>query len=336
MENTPGVQQLFFQHIKSSLPQHLSLVDEIAELLNISNDSAYRRIRGEKPVAFDELRILCLHFKISLDQLFHLQSDSFIFSGKLSDNTSNFFDEWMKDVLQKYSYICSFEKKHLYFISKDLPFQSFFQVPELARFKFFLWMRTFLRYEDLRNKKFSIADQYETYEATGKKIIQAYNKIPTTEIWNYECINSTIRQIEFYKEANFFQSKNDVFVLYTKLEELITFIEMQAEAGKKWTNGETPNLSSADYNLYIDELSLGSNTVLAEINNSKLCFLNHSIMNIIGTSDERFNNYIYERTLNIIQKSTQISKVGEKARSRFFNSLREKVDRRKSALKSAV
>jgi hypothetical protein len=333
MENTNDTQHLFFRHIKTSLPAHLSLVDEIAGLLNISNDSAYRRIRGEKPISFEEIRILSLHYKISLDKLFHLQNDSFIFSGKLSDNSTKFFEEWLKDILQKYSYINSFDKKHLYFISKDLPFQSYFQVPELARFKFFLWMRTFLRYEDLKNKKFSLTERYDEYEATGKKIIHVYNKIPTTEIWNHECINSTIRQIEFYREANVFESKSDVLILYNKLEELIASFEMQAEAGKKFAMGETPTSASADYNLFVDELSLGSNTVLAEINNSKACFLNHSILNIIGTGDERFNNYVHDSMINTLRKSTQISNVGEKARSRFFSSLRQKIERRKTALK---
>ena len=46
-------QQLFFNHIKSKLPLHISFVDEVAELLNISNNSAYRRIRGERPIGFD-------------------------------------------------------------------------------------------------------------------------------------------------------------------------------------------------------------------------------------------------------------------------------------------
>ena len=64
MENPPSVQQIFFQHVKDHLPAHLSLVDEIAELLNISIDSAYRRIRGEKAISFEELRTLCSHFRI--------------------------------------------------------------------------------------------------------------------------------------------------------------------------------------------------------------------------------------------------------------------------------
>ena len=87
-----GSQQIFFQHIKTVLPAHLSLADEVAEVLNISNDSAYRRIRGEKPIALEEIKKLCIYFKISLDQFMHLNSDSFLFTGKLTDRTNFSFE----------------------------------------------------------------------------------------------------------------------------------------------------------------------------------------------------------------------------------------------------
>ena len=118
--DTSSTQQLFFQHLKGKLPQHISIVDEVAELLNISNDSAYRRIRAEKPISFEELQKLCVHYKVSLDQFLNIQSDAFIFTGKL-DNDINFgFENWLEEVLKQYSIISSFEKKHIYFLLKDL------------------------------------------------------------------------------------------------------------------------------------------------------------------------------------------------------------------------
>jgi hypothetical protein len=71
MESTQ-LQQDFFQHIKSKLPPHLSFVEEIAELLSISTDSAYRRIRGEKPISLEEVQRLCSHFRISLDHVLNI------------------------------------------------------------------------------------------------------------------------------------------------------------------------------------------------------------------------------------------------------------------------
>ena len=61
------IQNQLFNQIKDRLPENLSLVDEIADLLEISNDSAYRRIRGDKALEFEELGKLAKHFKISLD-----------------------------------------------------------------------------------------------------------------------------------------------------------------------------------------------------------------------------------------------------------------------------
>ena len=49
---TTNLQSRFFQELKSIIPPYSSLVDEIAELLQVSMDSAYRRIRGEKLLDF--------------------------------------------------------------------------------------------------------------------------------------------------------------------------------------------------------------------------------------------------------------------------------------------
>jgi hypothetical protein len=96
--------------------------------------------------------------------------------------------------------------------------------------------------------------------------------------------------------------------------------------------GETPGPQSAEYNMYLNELFLGDNTVVAEINNMKVSFLNHSVLHIVGTRDERFSNYVYDAMMNMIRKSTKISGVGEKSRSRFFNAVRQKIAKRKASL----
>src|SRR3954447_3939736 len=111
-----GVQQLFFSHLKAKLPGHLSLVDEIAEHLDISNDSAYRRIRGEKPISFEELHKLCTNYKVSLDSFLHLQSESFVFNGKIKTDSENSFEDWLANLLSLMQFFNGFEKKHVYFL----------------------------------------------------------------------------------------------------------------------------------------------------------------------------------------------------------------------------
>ena len=70
--NINEIQQQLFQQIKYKLPASASVVDEVAKLLNISSDSAYRRMRGEKQITFEELCALCGNYQVSLDQLMNI------------------------------------------------------------------------------------------------------------------------------------------------------------------------------------------------------------------------------------------------------------------------
>ena len=81
MENNQ-LQIVFFQFLKSKLQSHVSMADELADLLEISIDSAYRRIRGEKMISLQESSIIASHFKLSIDQLLNLKtSDARVFTG---------------------------------------------------------------------------------------------------------------------------------------------------------------------------------------------------------------------------------------------------------------
>ena len=327
----PSVQLLFFQQIKDNLPSHLSLVDEIAELLNISNDSAYRRIRCEKPISFEEIRKLSLHYKISLDKFLHLQSDSMVFSGKTAKLSGTYFEEYLKNLLQNLIYLNGFEQRHLYFLTKDIPWICFFQIPELSSFKIFLWMKSILHHEDLKNKRFSLEEEYyPEYIEIGKKIIQQYNKIPTTEIWNLEGISITLQQISYYQDCGAFKSGKDAHIIFEKLEELINHIERQAELGKKFSVNDHPSDQSPEFYMYYNELTLGDNTVLVDLGKTKITFLNHSVIDYISTHDEGFCDQMHQTIKNLISKSTQISTVGEKNRSHFFSYLISKIHRQKN------
>ena len=79
--NVNEMQQQIFQVIKIKLPAEASMADEVAKLLDISSDSAYRRMRSEKAITFDELFILATHYKISLDQLMNIETGGFLFQG---------------------------------------------------------------------------------------------------------------------------------------------------------------------------------------------------------------------------------------------------------------
>ncbi|HEY6505640.1 MAG TPA: helix-turn-helix domain-containing protein [Chitinophagaceae bacterium] len=324
-----GVQQVFFNHIKSVLPHHLSIVDEVANLLNISNDSAYRRMRGDKPLAFEEVQKLCVHFNLSLDSIFHLNTDSYIFSGKLV-NPSNFhFELYLKKMLADIEMIKSFEKAEFYFLNKDVPLFHHFQVPELAAFKFFFFMKTILSYPSLAPEKFSVEKIPESLKTIGKKIADTYCQVSSTEIWNIQGIDTTLQQIDFYRDSRSFEKKEDLIHIYDCMSDLITHVEKQATFGKKYPLFLNENWGGARYTLYNNEVFIGDNTILVDAGLFRIAFINHSVINYMSTRNTEFCDHIYHSIQNTMQRSLQISSTGEKERFRFFNQMRENINRRK-------
>lgn len=328
METT---QQQFFQHMKSLLPPHLSMVDEVAEVLNISNDSAYRRIRGDKQISLEEVKMLCNHFKISLDQFLHLNSDSVIFTGNLTNAATFNVESYQEDSLRQLQRVNSFADKEIYYWPKDIPVFYYYHFPELAAFKNFFWMKTVLEDPAYNKVKFTFESFPEKLLKIGEKILSTYNQIPSHEIWNVDNINTTIQQIEYYKATNCFAKLEDVGTLLNCLEKLIDHIEAQAEAGYKFNINVKGNIG-AECKIYVNEFIIGDNTVMPVINKQPIVFINHSFLNYAVTRDKAFCEYMYQHMQRLIRKSTLVSQVSEKQRSTFFNPIRDNLARRKSAI----
>jgi hypothetical protein len=325
-DNAPNTQVLLFQHLKTLIAPHLSMVDEVAELLDISPDSAYRRIRGEKPISLEEIRTICFRYNVSLDQFLHIKTDSILFAGNVSGKKDNIFEEWLDNLLQQLGFMTKFPNKHMYWLLKDIPPISHFHIPELALFKFYLWTKSILQYDSMKGVKFDFSDKrYDKYLEKSKMILDGFSKIPITEIWNIESINSSLRQIRFHYEAGSFKSSSEVILLLNKLTELIDHFELQAEAGVKFKVGGSPSSSNVPYKMFVNELILGDNTTFFEAGDLKITFLNHSVLHFVYTRDERFNRMIFENFDNLMKKSTMISSVSEKERATFFNALRHQI-----------
>ena len=297
----------------------------MAELLNISNDSAYRRIRGEKPITLDEVHMLAAHFKISIDQLLHLKSEAFLFSGKLTNHSDFKYEDWLQSVVEYLHFFLSFQPNHIFYLAKEIPLFYYFLVPEIAAFKSFFFMRSILYYEDWKNTKFSVNDDYSRYHEAFQKSSHLFAAIPSTEIWNIENITSTLHQIEFYRVTGAFKSDGDAIKLLDKFYLLIDHLEKQAEYGVKLRYGQDPATSSIKYRMFINEFLMGDNLLLIQLGTQYMTSLNHGVMNFVTTTDERFNNFTKRMLDNLAQKSILISEVNEKERLMFFNRLRAKV-----------
>jgi hypothetical protein len=324
------LQAQIFQAIRDRLPQHLSFVDEVAFTLQISTDSAYRRIRCEKPLQVEELLALCRHFNLSMDRLLNLQSEAFLFTGALVEPGTFRFEQYLNSVGKQMAYMASFSEKAIYYLCKDIPLFHHFQFRELAAFKYYFWMKTILQAPEFAERRFSFLDYPDEMFQLGQKILACYNAFESTEFWNIESINSTIRQIEFYRDSQTI-AEDDIFLLYEALERLLDHLEQQADLGYKFAPDDPAKKAMGSFAMYLNEVILGDNSIAVELNGTRAVFLTHSVINFMITRDARFCQNMFEHVHNLMKKSTLISAVSERERSRFFKNLRHRIAARKGA-----
>lgn len=327
------LQQELFQAIKASIPPSLSATEEIARVLDVSVDSVYRRMRGEKTISLEELYALCSHYKISLDQLMNLQSGTFQFQGNLLNEKTFRYEAYLESMSKDISYFNSFKQREFYYLNKDIPIFHHFHLREIAAFKYFFWMKTIFNFQGFANTRFNFSFYSDELWAMGKKIISEYNRLPSVELWNVESINIAIRQIEFYRDSQLFESDRDALILYQAWEKVIDHIEKQAERGFKFNYGDPKMEPISEYSVYFNEVMLGDNSMVLSLNGVKQAIVNHSNINYMITRDMNFSENMYDYLHSLMRRSTLISKVSEKERSRFFRILKERIARRKEALK---
>lgn len=325
MEN-PQIQQELFQHIKGRLPVHLSLVDSVATVLNISSDSAYRRIRGDKSLDLQEAMLLCNHFNLSMDALFGGHGSRITFMSNHPAQGEQSFSEYLDGVARSVHYFHTFPEKKIYYDCKDVPLFHFFHSREIAAFKHFVWYKFLFRHQGMQTQRFSFDDFSDELWEKGRHIYHMYNTLPSVEFWNVESINSTIRQLDYLKDTGSFHSKADLIKVYEKMVELVDALEVMS------ANGEKPLILNNDadarpgsYEVYGNEVLLGGNTILAVLGASRMVFLNHSVFHYAYTSDQAFGLYIEQHMQNLSRTSTLLSKVSELERKAFFSAMRKAV-----------
>ena len=134
-------QEFLFQRIRERLPANASLADEIAGILNLSVDSAYRRIRGETALVLEEVSELCRHYGISLDQLLKIKSGSATFHSVRINLQDYNYDAYLKDLSKQLRALASADRKEIVYLTKDVPlFHNFYFRPLIA-FRYFFWMK---------------------------------------------------------------------------------------------------------------------------------------------------------------------------------------------------
>ena len=326
MTITDNIQSIFLDQIKRKLNPSQSLADELAEILNISRDSAYRRIRGETVLSLDEAKLLCLRYGISLDNLITGTGEMVSFHYRAVDTKTFTFEKWVKSILGNLEMLKHFPENQVIYFAKDIPVFYYFNSPLLGPFKMFFWMSSVLKTESYRGVKFSPDLVPASVILNGEKVYKIYSETPRIEIWSDETLNVTLRQIEFYHECGFMANPQYATQLCDEYLSLVKEIRSWATVGYK----EKPQYR---FNLYKNDLLIADNTIFFRMGDKRMTFIPCNTMNILTTSDDAFCKNTEDYLINLTSKSILISTSGEKDRNKFFNQMEDKILRTREGLR---
>jgi hypothetical protein len=319
--DTKDLQKRFFNQIKSAIDPRISLVDDVADLLQISNDSAYRRIRGEKSLDLNELELLARRYNISIDALTGNEENTFVFRGSLIDGEKTGLNEYLQRMLHVVENARNSPGKKFFLEAKDILPLHHFIIPELAAFKIFFWSKAMVQDDSAR--KFRPEDIDPNLIHLAQQISRSYVHVPATEIWNTQTLNSSLRQVDFLWQSGYMESKAQVLHILEKMTSMIDHLEAEAAAGEKYMPGSGATGNQDNFHLYHNEVFMGHNTILTVHDDKMEVYINHNVLNFMLCTNEVFSRYTYRTFQSLIRKSSLISVTNERERARFFNNLRQ-------------
>jgi len=308
------VQDIFFQKLKEVMPPGILFAEEIASLLGISVDSAYRRIRGETDLGINEIYSISKKYGVSLDNIFSSLGDTVTLKyTKLVDSKEN-FSNYLSGIHNHLKQLNSFPDRKLFYVAAELPmFYSFF-TKKLAEFKLFYWQRSVLNVSEFQGQKFKFGVVNKELIDLAYSCFLEYKATPSVEIWTYETIFTVTRQIEHYAESGVFENKEDALELISVLREMMDYIKTAAETSRKEISDKEET-----YQLYHSEVVLGTNCIFLNVAGARHAYITFNTMNSLNTNNNEFCDETEHWVKTIIKKSTLISGVAEKQRYQFFN-----------------
>lgn len=324
----------FFRKLKQLLPGHISLVDAVAEILEISQDSAYRRIRGETALSVDEAIRLCGHYRIPITMFTENIPGLANFRYRPREQTLDNFGKYLAIIEKNIEELMLSDTKELIYAAVDAPIFYYFSMEPLARFKMHFWLNTILGVGDLKStfRKNSIPADFIQQ---GRAIYEHSLRVPSIEIWSDDILNTTIRQIEYYWDSGYFVKKEEALDILDAMLVLVDHIFEMSESGHKTDILDKRKDPYESFAFYQSDVLLGGNTVFTKSEVKSTVYLSHHTFEALVTQDVLYCKDTESWLRQIISKSNLISGVSEKNRIRFFRKLRSGINESQKVIKGS-
>ena len=316
-ENKNAAQVEFFKLIKNVHSPHIPLAKRIAKVLNVGLDTAYRRIRGEYTMTFDEGITLCKHFGISLDEMLYGigKMKYSIVPFELKGIEGNF--AFAQELLEVTENIKRMAHGEIIMTAADIPAFHFIAYKELTLFQMFSW------YKNVYDHPGKYEEFAEKIDAEGLmqllwKTHNNYLNIPSSEIWTDDTMTSILKLIRYHADMKDFSDSKTPSLIYEQLFNMIEKLEEWIKRGSKGSK-------DIPYKFYINDLDIGNTFIYIKNKESSSCFFRLFTINGLNVKDKLFCDEVELWLNSIIKRSSLISEISLRDRFKFITAQKQKI-----------
>jgi hypothetical protein len=319
-QDTHNLQDQFITKLRKVLPSGIGLAEEIADILDISTDSAYRRIRGETGLTIDEIFRITKKYPISVDDIFSNRAETVTFTyTKLTDSAKN-FEEYLGRIHSHVQALNKFDSRMIYYIAEEIPLFYSFHSRAFAEFKLYYWQRSVLNVPEYQQTQYRPGIIPKELVDVAHNSFKEYLKIPSAEIWTDLTVLTGLRQVAFYFDSGA-MTKEVALELTLEYRKTVEMVQHMAAEGRK-NDGDV----KGTYQLYSSDVVLGTNCIYVIMGDFRSSYITFNTLNSLTTTSQEFCLETEHWVRNLEKKSTLISGSAEKQRYQFFNAMFRKID----------
>jgi len=305
--------------IRKNVPEEANLTIYLSDLLNISRESAYRRIRGEINFTFDEVATLSQDLDFSLDNVIGVKRDeNALFNIHMLQNI-DYFDIYVNKMLE---YGRMFRENSEQMETKarisinTMPYFFHIHHEMLSRFRIYKWL--------YQNQKITSKETFSSF-VLPQKVLDAhqifFKDIQTvknvTVIMDNNVFWSVAREVDYFYKRGLL-SDEDLAALQTELHSITNWLEQVA------TDGVCPNGSKID--LYISSVDFEATYLHFEYGDKQFSQVRIYAISAIDSFNERLCKIQKEWIESLKRYSVLISESGEMQRFEYLKKQREYIE----------
>lgn len=314
----------FLRELISLYTKKSEAVERIGEILGISSNNVYRRLRGDTLISLDEMSVLAEAHQLSIDKLLNLYENDVMFTFNSFDNQVKHVDDFVNNLLGLLRQFSMVPDAKVLYASAEIPVFYHAYVPELFSFKLYVWARTVWNLDYFKNEKFKTDIIPFTTRQSFNLLTEQYKHLNSVELWSYNLFDNTLNQIEYHLEGGMFENEQDAVILCEALETICDHMRQMAIHGRKFSLDGDAELGS-ELTLFHNEIVYTNNTILYTAANVKVLFTTFCNPNFIMTKDQRICDFSHDWFDTVVSKSQLISGLNERQRNKYFDGIQRRI-----------